>query len=289
MSTALATLSLCVAVALVAFVSYHAGEFIRSYGRDARISNVYELALKEPPKGLEAVVSILREHDEHLLANSVNAICLTFWDQLADEMDRSSRLHRRAQKAEGLLARRAARDAKRAAKIEEALDLVDDEPKEAFGMVHDMLQKNGEQDLALVFASPWLVSRIAFEREHGTRARKLHRRAQKAEGALRRLKWKVLKNGPAGILSAEDHAAFAADVAAFLEKDKGYPYQRAALQDSLKTRTQVSVTESGDLVSIGVHFDPSVVRDSIPKAPMPPIPVTSYWTGPALDIGRAKK
>lgn len=238
--TALATLSIFIAtIAVVSLGAYQAGE-MASDTRHERIrmkrrwkfDDLSSDVLRNPFDGLYDLTTTLRAYESFGVASVIDRLMAA----LHTERTSATALHRRAQKAEGLLARREAK--------------------------------------------------LEMERD---RARKLHRRAQKAEGALRRIKWKVLKNGPAGILSAEDHAAFAADVEAFLEKDKGYPYQRATLRDSLKTRTQVNVTESGDLVSIGVHFDPTVVRDSIPKAPMPPIPVNGYWTGTAADLLPAAK
>lgn len=188
-----------------------------------RHEDAYELSLKAPDEALQAIVSALREDGQRVLANAVDAMGIALVDWRHDETERASKLHRRAQKAEGLLARR-------------------------------------EADLT----------------KTRDRASRMHRRAQKAEGALRRLKWKVLKNGCVGILSAEDHDAFANDVAAYLGRNDGYPYQRKALQDSLKARTQVDVHESGNTVAIGVRFDPKV-------------PATTHGVAGTFDVVPAAK
>jgi hypothetical protein len=187
--TALATLSLFVAVALVALVSYQFGVTVSDYRHEtARMTRKWKIfdlcteVLREPFAGISELALTLSAVGHNSVANVIDRLVL----EIHTGRTRATALHRRAQRAEGLLARRATRDAKRAAKIEEALDLVDDEPTKAYDLLYDLFRKTGEHDLALVLSVLLVDARLDVEIEHRTRARKFHRRAQKAEGEAER-------------------------------------------------------------------------------------------------------
>lgn len=248
--------------AFIAFVAYQAGRMDSDVRHERlRMKRRWKLddlsydVLREPFTGLYDLTATIRAYVGMGIADVIDRLVLA----ICTDRRRASRLHRRAQKAEGLLARREARDARRAERIAEALDIVDDKPEEAFVMVHDLLLALGEQDLALVFMSPWVSSRLDFEHEERKRAHEFHRRAQKAEGALRRLKMKLIKKRVGGVLSAEDFDA----VAVMSHEERPAWVARRAEE-------------------LGIAH----------LLEMPPIPLTGHWTRgdrPAFDVVPAAK
>lgn len=103
---------LCLAALLVAYFAFSLGVIATSYrltceqAESWQIGNAYELAMTEPDKGLQAIAGILRRNEKHALANAIDFAGSSLVDWRHDEAERASTFHRRAQKAEGLLARR---------------------------------------------------------------------------------------------------------------------------------------------------------------------------------------
>lgn len=188
-------------IAFSAFIAYQSGVVTSDERHERlRMTRRWKLddlsydVLREPFTGLYDLTGTIRAYVGMGIADVIDRLVLA----ISTDRRRATRLHRRAQKAEGLLARREARDARRAERIAEALAIVDDEPENAISEVYGLLRREGEHDLALIFGTDWVDKRvvIGFDAERD-RSIRLHRRAQKAESELarttERLKWHCFK------------------------------------------------------------------------------------------------
>jgi hypothetical protein len=241
--TAIATLSLLVALALVAFVSYQAGVTTSDYRHETarmkrrwKFDSLADEVLRKPFDGILGLSNKLFTYVSVGVANVIDKLVTA----IHTERTRATRLHRRAQKAEGLLARRKAK----------------------------------------------------LERERD-RARKLHRRAQKAEGELQRvterLKWHCFK------CSEEAREAGSATVKSDSEDDRElFAWMQSVHVPGTTVLAERPVKVASRKVRDEITFD-DATAEAVEILKMPPIQVNGYWTsaltagGNAFDVLPAAK